>query len=201
MSPQFLPVPLISSWSLFQVEKKKFNFNIQPSTAALSEKKVSYETDLRRLFGVAHTACALLTLKLFPHFKLFERCFPHLFGSFHICSKDIPNGSTRCGWCPPEKHNGHPKCKVTPSLTRLWWPICPVMIAVVQGRQWCPNSALTYYTLLHMSWLQSWWLKLHLTYITTHITIIMPFLHARSMDVTKRWSKRICKTLQGEQVV
>ena len=46
-------------------------------------------------------ACALLTLKLggemFPH--LFERRlntsrFPHLFGNFHIFSKDVPICST-----------------------------------------------------------------------------------------------------------
>ena len=42
--PQFLPVPLISSCHLFQVEKR-ISFNIQLSTAELCEKKMSDETD------------------------------------------------------------------------------------------------------------------------------------------------------------
>ena len=41
----FLGVPLISSWRLFEVEKKN-SLNVQLFTAALWEKKMGDETDL-----------------------------------------------------------------------------------------------------------------------------------------------------------
>ena len=67
--------PLLQVDSYFKL-KNKFIFNIQQSTAALREKKERWDWPLRR-DRAAHTACAMLALKLCPH--LFERCFPHLF--------------------------------------------------------------------------------------------------------------------------
>ena len=76
MSPQFLQVglsPLFQIVAYFKL-KTKISFNVHWAIhRCVVKDKIIYETDPWRRFRADHTACAMLTLQLFPF--LFERRF------------------------------------------------------------------------------------------------------------------------------